>query len=170
MKSRSGFLRPGILASAAEISGQRQLAAPRGRLLVNAHRVSISRSVWSAVPRGTALRRAHPLHTDTASRVAGPDPDSGGSGLPAPLPSRQAGRRTPNAARDRHAVCVHHRPAPRGGELALAADFCGTRQNPQSQKTMPRFHDPSPLSPNPAVGIGRRSHQPRMHTDRLSAA
>ena len=41
--------------------------------------------------------------------------------------------RTPNASRDRHAVCVHHKPAPRGGEPALAADFCGTRQNAQSQ-------------------------------------
>jgi hypothetical protein len=89
MNSRSCLLRLGILPSAAEISGQRQLAAPTGRPMANARLVSVSRSVWSAVPRGTAFRRAHPLHTHTAfRRRAGPDLDSGGSGRCTPKGAR----------------------------------------------------------------------------------
>ena len=98
MKSRSGFLRPGILASAAEISGQRQLAAPRGRLLVNAHRVSISRSVWSAV----TCHRFSAGDLSPSNVQAGADtldPLLCGSAGPTSRPGRKAptSRRTPYA-------------------------------------------------------------------------
>ena len=98
MKSRNYLLRLGILPSAAEISGQRELAGPRSRLMVSAHLVSTSRSVWSAV----TCHRFSAGDLSPSNVQAGADtldPLLCGSAGPTSRPGRKAptSRRTPNA-------------------------------------------------------------------------